>query len=240
MNNRFSIKETLWFGFSTVIDHFAFFIALMLSYLGIIVVGSIAGFALLCLPFSYSIVKIGKTLNTVGITNSEVVKNFLVNSGPAFTICLSALLLLIYFLYRLLSLGMVKIALDFYDDRESKIEKLFSCWRLVLRDVVATTLYWLMCAIGFSMLIVPGIYLAITFGFYQYAIVDQNAGVFDSFRKSAQLTTGYKMDIFGLMFLMAIIKWAAVSLFGIALIIVVPAFALSYAYVYRKLLAGAQ
>ncbi len=237
MNNRFSIKQALWFGFSTVIDHFAFFIALMLSYLGIIVFGSFIGLAILCLPFSYNIVQIGKTLNTIGLTNSEVVKDFLTSSGPAFTVCLSVLILLIYFLYRLLSLGMVKIALDFYDNGESKIQKIFSCWRLVVRDVVATSLYWLMCAIGFSLLIVPGVYIAITFGFYQYAIVDEDAGVFDSFKRSAQLTSGYKMDLFGLMFLMGIIKWAALSLFGIALIIVVPAFALIYAYVYRKLLA---
>lgn len=239
MNNRFSIRQSLWFGFSTVIDHFAFFIALMLSYLGVIVFGSVAGFAILCLPFSYNIVHIGKTLNTIGLTNSEAVKDFLTNSGPIFIVCLSALILLIYFLYRLLALGMVRIALDFYDNGESKIQKIFSCWRLVMRDVVATTLYWLMCAIGFSLLVFPGIYIAITFGFYQYAIVDENANVLDSFKKSARLTSGCKMDLFGLMFLMGIIKWAALSLFGIALIIVVPAFALIYAYVYRKLLAHA-
>jgi uncharacterized membrane protein len=238
MNNRFSIKNALWFGFSTVIEHFAFFIAIMLMYVGVMVGAVVIGLPLISLPFASQIIQIVRILNAAGLSTTELTKNIIMQTSPAFSIAVCVLCVLLYALHRLMALGMVKISLDFYDHDRSTLKTLFSCWRLIFRDIVATFLYWLMCAVGFALLIIPGFYLLITFGFYQYAIVDENAGVFESFKRSAQITKGNKVNLCGLVLLLAIIRWAALSFFGVTLLIVVPAVALIYAHVYRKLMAA--
>ncbi|MBI2775437.1 hypothetical protein HYX58_05510 [Candidatus Dependentiae bacterium] len=240
MKKHFSIKSALWFGFSTVIEHFAFFIAVMLIYLGVMVGAVLVGLPITAFPFATQIMQIVRILNAAGVSNAELIKNVIMQTGPAFSIAVCILSLLLYTLHRLMALGLVKISLDFYDHDRSTLKTLFSCWRLLVRDVIATFLYWLMCAIGFALLIVPGIYLVITFGFYQYAIVDEDAGVFESFRRSAQITKGHKMDLVGLVFLLSIIRWAALSFFGVTLLIVIPAAALIYAHAYRKLISQAK
>jgi uncharacterized membrane protein len=235
MKKSFSLIAALKFGFSTVLEHFAFFITVMLIYLGVLLSAVVVGVPLACLPFATEIFGAIKQLGDSSFHAQDVVKELILNNGIVFSFSLLLALFALYLLHRLVSLGIVRISLDYYDERESSVTTLFSCWPLLGRDIAASILYWLMCAIGLLFFVVPGIYFAITYGFYHYAIVDKNAGVFEAFRISKEITYGSKMDLLALVFLLWMIRWISLTIFGLTLFIIVPAVGLTYAYVYRKL-----
>ena len=236
MNEKFSIKKALWFGFSEVIEHFAYFIVIMMMYVGTMLGGLVLGLPIAWLPFASDIFRISQTIQMVGVPQAEWSKLIMSETSSGLTIATAILLIFIYFLYGALSLGLIRIALDYYQYGKSTFQALFSCFHLVIRYGIATFLYALMCGIGLMFFIVPGIYFAITYGFYGYAMVDKDAGIFDSFAISRDITRGYKMDLLGFCFLLWLIKWAALSLIGIAWIVVLPASLLADAYVYKRLL----
>jgi hypothetical protein len=127
----------------------------------------------------------------------------------------------------ILALGYAKISIRFYDTaQESSVRDLFCCWRQIGSFIGALLVYVLMITFGLGLLILPGIYLMIRFGFFKYVMVDTGAGLVDSLRKSYQITAGHTWELFG-MVLIALLLSSVVFLW--------PAIELLYVYVYRKL-----
>jgi uncharacterized membrane protein len=134
-----------------------------------------------------------------------------------------------------LSMGLIAISLKFVDGVHAEFSDLFRSAPLVFHYVAASILYGLMVAFGLCLLIVPGIYLAIRFGFFSYFIVDEGAGPLDALQKSSQLTEGVKMDLFLLALTVAGLNVLGLLLFAVGLVVSVPVTCLMGAYVFRKL-----
>ncbi|PKM99278.1 MAG: hypothetical protein CVU78_07170 [Elusimicrobia bacterium HGW-Elusimicrobia-2] len=138
-----------------------------------------------------------------------------------------------------LRMGVVKSLIAFADGKKPVIGDLFSCFdKRIVTLFVAGILYSLMIFIGTLLLIVPGIILGIQFMFFAYFIVDKNAGIMESLRKSSELTSGSKTNIFLLALLLWLINAAGALCLGIGLIITIPLSMAAVAYVYRKLEGG--
>jgi phage FluMu protein Com len=73
---------------------------------------------------------------------------------------------------------------------------LFSGGRFFWRYFWGTLLFNLMVAVGFVLLIVPGIILALMFWPIYFVIVDRDTGVFESLRLASELTTGNYLAAF--------------------------------------------
>jgi uncharacterized membrane protein len=237
MNNskKFSLVASFRFGFYTLIEHFAFYLGLMFSYLGIMLVGSILVLSIVFFPYSNRIIELVNILESAGVQRTEMVINVARQLGPAFGIVIVLAFIVLYFLNRYLVLGFTKIALNFYDKKSNQFKTLFSQYNLIVKDAVATFLYWLMCFFGVLFFVVPGIYLSITFGFYHLFIVDENVGIFESFKKSAALTYGAKWQLFALTVLLSLLYYVISIIFGLLLMLIWTLISLIYAYVYRKL-----
>ena len=100
---------------------------------------------------------------------------------------------------------------------------------------IASVIVGVMVGIGFIFLIVPGIYLAITFGFFGYNIVDKEHGIVESIEQSAAITKAQKWDLFGFGVALFFFNLAGAIALGVGLLITVPVSMLALAYVYRKL-----
>jgi uncharacterized membrane protein len=106
------------------------------------------------------------------------------------------LLAIIYpIIYQLVELGLVGISLEFRDDKPHEIKDLFKNYRLFPNFLAATIIYSFMVAIGFILLIVPGIYLALKYMFYGYLIVDKGLGPIEALKESGRMTQGAKKNI---------------------------------------------
>ncbi|MDO9513636.1 MAG: hypothetical protein Q7J59_03380 [Elusimicrobiota bacterium] len=138
-----------------------------------------------------------------------------------------------------LRLGITKSLIAFADGKKPIIGDIFSCFdKRIVTVFVASILYGLMVFIGTLLLIVPGIILGIKFMYFAYFIVDKNAGIMESLRKSSELTSGSKTNIFLLALLLWLINAAGALCLGIGLIITIPLSMVAVAYVYRKLEGG--
>jgi len=78
-----------------------------------------------------------------------------------------------------------------------QIRDLYSSKPIVLLNyVIASIAYGLMVMVGFLLLIVPGIFLALKYQFYGYLITDRGMGPIEALKESGRLTEGAKKDLF--------------------------------------------
>ena len=135
----------------------------------------------------------------------------------------------------LISLGLTKVTLDLAERRTPQLSDLWAPAPLFLNYLIAEIIFGFMFAIGLVFFVVPGIIVAVVFGFYSYVIVDRGAGPIDALSRSAEITKGVRMDlfIFGLLILGINILGALVLLVG--LFVTIPISMVAGAYVYRQL-----
>lgn len=140
-----------------------------------------------------------------------------------------------WFVSILISMGLIRIALKIVDGKPVETADLFQRADLALPYFIASVIVGVMVGIGFVFLIIPGIYLAITFGFFGYNIVDKEHGIVESIEQSAAITKAQKGDLFVFGVVLVLFNLAGAIALGIGLLITVPVSMLAMAYVYRKL-----
>ncbi len=133
------------------------------------------------------------------------------------------------------SLGVRKITLEAYDNKELKFSDLFSQKNLLISVLGASIIYFIFIFIGALALIIPGIFIFCRLLFYEIAIVDKKMGAIESLKDSWRITKGNALKIFILILFLIIINILGALAILIGLLITVPITALSLTYVYRKL-----
>ncbi len=148
-------------------------------------------------------------------------------------------LLVIYLLIMLVSIvigmGVVKISLNFYDDKKNSFLTLFSAYKLFFIYLLATILYTLIVFLGFILLIIPGVYLAIRFSFFEYFIIDKKMGVIKSLKESWKITKGNFWGLLAFMFIVAVINILGAFALLLGLFVSIPITWIAWAFIYRKL-----
>jgi uncharacterized membrane protein len=135
----------------------------------------------------------------------------------------------------IINIGLLKISLKLIDKKKPEFKDLYSESNLALRYIGATLLYYLIVAGGLILLIVPGIILAIKFGYYKYFIVDKNMGIMESLRESSKITQGNKWNLFRFDLSLVGINILGVLALFLGLFLTLPLSMVSSAWVYRKL-----
>jgi len=130
----------------------------------------------------------------------------------------------------------VKIGLRLYDHPNiGSYEFLSFSTSLFFKFLLGYVMYTLLAIIGFLLLIVPGIYLAIKYQYVQYLIVDKNMDVIEAFKESGRMTDGHKWNLFLIFLLFLAISALGFLALGIGLLVTIPIVIVAQAYVYRKL-----
>lgn len=143
--------------------------------------------------------------------------------------------LILWALQLILALGTIKVYLSVVDSQPTNFAQLFSPYRLVFKYLIATFISGLAILIGLTLLIIPGIIVAIKLQFWQWAMVDKNLGVRDSLRESWQITKGVKLNLLLFNILLMLITIVGALFLGVGLLVAVPVTQLATAYVYRRL-----
>jgi GYF domain 2 len=137
-----------------------------------------------------------------------------------------------------LSLGVTRIGLNLVSGKEFNLGMLFAGGKKLLPALGATVLFTLMMAAGFMLLIVPGVYLALRYGFFLTAMVDRDLGVVDSFKYSSSLTTNNRMNLFLLGLLGLLVMLAGFLALCVGLFFAIPVMWLSWIVAYRWMQYG--
>ena len=92
-------------------------------------------------------------------------------------------------------MGLTKVTLDLAERRTPQLSDL-GTGALYLNYLIAEIIFGFMLTIGLVLFIVPGIIVAVVFGFYSYVIVDRGAGPIEALSRSARMPKGVRIDIF--------------------------------------------
>lgn len=238
---KFSTVEALKFGFYTVIENILYFLSLWATSIAAIIGGLILVTIISYFPFLNTIIAFLREHNSSIMNSLALPKDYfqldIRNSGALLygTIFFG---LLMQLLYRFLSLGFVRICLDFYDYQTSTIKQLFSGSSLLFKGFIAGLLFNILVSLGTCFFIIPGIIFALKFGLWEQVLVDQNTGILESFKISNTITQGSRWHIFGLIFIFILFNLLSMLFLGLGFLITYPACILAQTYVYRKLNAS--
>ncbi|MDP8263350.1 MAG: hypothetical protein P9M13_08610 [Candidatus Ancaeobacter aquaticus] len=135
----------------------------------------------------------------------------------------------------MIGIWFIKIALGMCDGVKVSFGELLSCGSLFINYAAASIVFMILVTIGFILLIVPGIIVAIACMFFTYLIVDKNMGPIESLKKSAAITKGARFDLFVFIIVLGIINIIGALCLGIGLFVTAPTTMVAMAYVYRQL-----
>ena len=168
-----------------------------------------------------------------GVVNG-ILNNPSVKESAIAVIILTVLLILIG---TIINLGLIRIALNFIDkiDYKGRFEDFFSDSGKLLNYFIGNFLYAIIVFLGFILLIVPGIYFAIRFQFYQYLILDKGMKPLEAFAMSSKMTDGNKMELF-----LIGLKLVGINILGalcllVGLFATIPTSMLASAHIYREM-----
>ena len=137
-----------------------------------------------------------------------------------------------------LTLGLIRVGLNLVSGQAVSVNLLFSGGRFLLRAIGASILYGAMLVVGFLLLIVPGVYLALRYGQYLNAIVDRDMGILESLSYSSTITTNNRLNLFLLALLAIAIAIAGLLALCVGLIFAYPVIGLSWMVAYRWMQYG--
>ena len=137
------------------------------------------------------------------------------------------------------SIFAVKIGLKLYDNEKiGSYDFLSFNLSTFFKFLLAYILYTIMIFIGIILLIVPGIYLAIKYQFFQFLIVEKNMDVIEAFKESGRITDGSKWNLFFLALIFLVIIGIGALALLVGLLVAIPILLVAWAYVYKKLSSG--
>jgi len=99
----------------------------------------------------------------------------------------------------------------------------------------ASILLALAVAIGFVLLIVPGIILGLMFMFTTFVVIERELGPIDAMSESHRLTRGHKWQLFGLVLLLLLINLLGLLALVVGLLVSIPVSTLAFVHAYRVL-----
>ena len=85
------------------------------------------------------------------------------------------------------------------------------------------------------LIIIPAVYISVRLQFYNYFLLDEESGIIESIKKSAEISKGYVGELFLLGAVLSIIILISIIPLGLGLIFSIPLSTMATSYVYLKL-----
>jgi uncharacterized membrane protein len=101
--------------------------------------------------------------------------------------------------------------------------------------LIGCILYVIIVSVGFLLLIIPGIYLAIKYQFFAVCILDKDVSAVEALKMSGRITKGSWGDCFWLVVEQGIACLLGLLALGIGLFWAVPTVLVAHGYAYRSL-----
>lgn len=134
----------------------------------------------------------------------------------------------------IVGLGVTRVTLHAVDDVDAAALK--DAWepQYILPFLGASIIFSVVVGLGFALLIVPGVILAVIFAFWPYPIAE-GAGPINALSYSRLITKGHRWKIFLLFLLLLLLNIVGFIVLVVGLLVSVPVSALTMAHAYRVL-----
>lgn len=132
-------------------------------------------------------------------------------------------------------LGYIKNIFQALDGEEPQFSAYGQQARKIITFFVAYLFMSIIIIFGFCLFIIPGIYLGLRLQFFMAFIVEEDAGIIESLKRSWEITRGQVMSLFWLMLAMIGFFLLGVILLGIGVFVAIPLIYMMLCYAFRKL-----
>ena len=137
-----------------------------------------------------------------------------------------------------ISIGLATYSLSIVHEKEYSYTQIISAFKYFFKALILVLLFTISCAIGFLLLFVPGIIVALMFSQIFYIMAeDPETGVIESFKKSSSLMKNKKLQLFGLVMRYFGLFILGVFTLGIWWLWLTPQMYVSFAIFYKELQA---
>jgi uncharacterized membrane protein len=135
----------------------------------------------------------------------------------------------------LLGMGVVSLYLKAHENPETA--EISDLWHPhnFLNYLVANIILGVVVIVGFVLLIVPGIILALTLQFATYLVVDRGLGPIEALKESARITKGNRWNLFALALAVILISLLGLVALVVGLLVAIPVVSLTIVHAYRTL-----
>ncbi len=131
--------------------------------------------------------------------------------------------------------AVMKFFLKIHNNQEVTVVEMFKDTKNFYKFFILYVALNLATIAGFVLLILPAIYIILTYSFATYIFLDQNLDINTSIKESANITKGYKMELFKFWFWLLILNIFGGALFLVGLVVTLPLTFLAIIEVYKKL-----
>ncbi|MCW1888521.1 MAG: hypothetical protein KIH67_003120 [Candidatus Moranbacteria bacterium] len=121
-------------------------------------------------------------------------------------------------------------------DTEGDIKEIAGQKAIYVQALIATIVFALMLFVGFLLLIIPGVYVAVRFMLLPYVLVDQKLGWKESLKEASRLSEGNRLNLFGFILLLTLMNFVGALLLLVGLLVTAPVsyIAMTMAYEHLK------
>ena len=134
-----------------------------------------------------------------------------------------------------LMIGRIKINIDSVDHKKPKFKDLFNPQGVYSRFLMTSILFDLCLLGGLILLVIPGIYIALTYYFAPTLVLDKNMKIGEAFTKAKAMTKGKKMQILWFLIVDAFYGILGFIALGIGVVITGTVSQLAIFHLYRQL-----
>ncbi|OAV74350.1 hypothetical protein Barb7_02165 [Bacteroidales bacterium Barb7] len=139
-------------------------------------------------------------------------------------------------LYMLFELGYYKNIFQALDETEPQFSAYGKQAKKVFTYIVVSITTVIIILVGLALLIVPGVYMGLRLQFAVAFIVEEDAGIVESLKRSWNLTKGHTKSLLVLGLVMYGIVILGTLLLLVGLFVAIPLFYMMQCYAYRKLM----
>ena len=140
-----------------------------------------------------------------------------------------------YLVNVIVAMGLIRISLEFVSKLKPKLLDIVY-YKPIVRYILASIIQGIIVLVGFILLIIPGIILAVRLQYASYLIVDKNLGPIEAIKTSWKITRGNTWNLFFFGIILGLINILGILCLLVGLFITVPLGMLATTLVYRKLL----
>jgi uncharacterized membrane protein len=138
-----------------------------------------------------------------------------------------------------LALGWFRVALETTDGVQPQIGDLFKAEGYG-PYILASIVFGIAVFIGLILFIIPGIIVAVVFGFYGFVAAERGNNVLamETLQRAAEISRGHRWPLFGLAIVLFLINVVGALLCGVGLLFTSNITLIAWAYTYRRLSGG--
>lgn len=132
-----------------------------------------------------------------------------------------------------------RVSLDIVSGLDPSIDAISVEFKNFLSYLIAFFVFQLALIVGFVFLIIPGLYVAVTYNWFAYLIAEKHYGVQESLKHSAALADGARWQLLKFFFAVLLLNILGFLALIIGLFVTIPMSMIAGALVYRALLLRA-